>query len=526
MAAKTDGGTSLGPGPRRMRSGGVKDCGFIARTVATTLDTGNGFSQCSCDMNKAELANQLRSICGADAVITDEQELVVYECDAYTLQKNPPTAVVLPQNTDEVVAIVRLCAENNLPIIPRGAGTSLSGTVLAVEGGVMIALTRMNRILSLDNRNRRALVEAGCVNSWITQEADNFGLFFAPDPSSQSACTIGGNVATNAGGPHTLKNGVTTNHILGYEIVLPDGSTEWLGTTPGGGEEVEGFDLRGAAIGSEGMFGIITRVLVRLIKKPTSFKTYLGIFDSVDAASQTVSDIIAAGIIPAALEMMDQLITNAVEEAYHFGFPLDAGAILIVELDGLTDGIEGQGQIVETICKNNKSREVRVAKDEEERAAIWKCRKRAFGAVGRISPNYLTQDGVVPRSKVPEIMRFIKATSEKYNLRIPNVFHAGDGNIHPLILFDERKDGEVKQALRAGEDILNKCIAMGGSVSGEHGIGAEKIDFMERQFSKDDLDTMQLLRIAFDPSKRCNPHKMFPGSKRCSDFAPRKQVAA
>ena len=477
-------------------------------------------------MNKAELANQLRSICGPDAVIIDEQELVVYECDAYTLQKNPPTAVVLPQNTDEVAAIVRLCGENNLPIIPRGAGTSLSGTVLAVEGGIMIALTRMNRILSIDARNRRALVEAGCVNSWITQEADNFGLFFAPDPSSQSACTIGGNVATNAGGPHTLKNGVTTNHILGYEIILPDGSIEWLGTTPEGGEEVDGFDLRGAAIGSEGMFGIITRVLVRLVKKPASFKTYLGVFDSVDNASQTVSDIIAAGIIPAALEMMDQLITRAVEEAYHFGFPLDAGAILIVELDGLIDGVKNQGQIVETICENNKAREVRVAKDEEERADIWKCRKRAFGAVGRISPNYLTQDGVVPRSKVPEIMRFIKATSEKYTLRIPNVFHAGDGNIHPLILFDERKDGEVDRALRAGEDILNKCIEMGGSVSGEHGIGAEKIDFMERQFSKDDLSTMQLLRIAFDPGKRCNPHKMFPGSKRCSDFAPRKQAAA
>ena len=477
-------------------------------------------------MDQEELAEQLRAICGSESVITDERDLVVYECDAYTLQRNLPTAVVLPRNTEEIVAVVRLCAENELPIIPRGAGTSLSGTVLAVDGGVMIALTRMNSILSLDARNRRALVEAGCVNSWITREADKYGLFFAPDPSSQSACTIGGNVATNAGGPHTLKNGVTTNHILGYEIVLPDGSIEWLGATPDGGEEVGGFDLRGAAIGCEGMFGIVTRVLVRLVKKPASFKTYLGVFDSVDEASQTVSNIIAAGIVPAALEMMDQLITRAVEEAYNFGFPLDAGAVLIIELDGLTDGVEAQGQIVETICKRNKAKEIRVAKDEAERAAIWKCRKRAFGAVGRISPNYVTQDGVVPRSKVPEIMRFIQATSQKYNLRIPNVFHAGDGNIHPLILFDERKDGEVKQALKAGEDILNKCIELGGSVSGEHGIGAEKIDFMERQFSKNDLEAMKLLRIAFDPQKRCNPHKMFPGSKRCSEFAPRKQAAA
>ena len=477
-------------------------------------------------MDQEELAEQLCAICGSESVITDERDLVVYECDAYTLQKNLPTAVVLPKNTEEIMAVVRLCAENELPIIPRGAGTSLSGTVLAVDGGVMIALTRMNSILSLDARNRRALVEAGCINSWITREADKYGLFFAPDPSSQSACTIGGNVATNAGGPHTLKNGVTTNHILGYEIVLPDGSIEWLGVTPDGGEEVGGFDLRGAAIGCEGMFGIVTRVLVRLVKKPASFKTYLGVFDSVDKASQTVSNIIAAGIVPAALEMMDQLITRAVEEAYNFGFPLDAGAVLIIELDGLTDGVEAQGQIVETICKHNKAKEIRVAKDEAERTAMWKCRKRAFGAVGRISPNYVTQDGVVPRSKVPEIMRFIQATSQKYNLRIPNVFHAGDGNIHPLILFDERKDGEVKQALRAGEDILNKCIELGGSVSGEHGIGAEKIDFMERQFSKNDLEAMQLLRIAFDPQKKCNPHKMFPGSKRCSEFAPRKQAAA
>ena len=274
------------------------------------------------------------------------------------------------------------------------------------------------------------------------------------------------------------------------------------------------------------MFGIVTRVLVRLSPKPSTFKTFLGVFDSVDDASQTVSDIIGAGVVPAALEMMDQLITAAVEEAYHFGFPLDAGAVLIVELDGLPDGVESQGEQVEQICKANGAREVRVAKDDAERAAIWKCRKRAFGAVGRISPNYVTQDGVVPRSRVPEIMRFIKATSEQFGLRIPNVFHAGDGNIHPLILFDERKEGEVDQALKAGEAILEKCIELGGSVSGEHGIGAEKIDFMERQFRKGDLDAMQLLRQAFDPDRRCNPHKMFPGSKRCAEFAPKKQAAA
>ena len=477
-------------------------------------------------MNQTELSKHLRAICDEDSVITDEQELLVYECDAYTLQKKLPSAVVLPQSTEEVVATVRFCSKHKLPIIPRGAGTSLSGTVLAVDGGVMIALTRMNKVLEVDSRNRRALVEAGCVNSKITQESEAFGLFFAPDPSSQSACTIGGNVATNAGGPHTLKNGATTNHVLGYEIVLADGSIEWLDVKPNGGEETGGLDLRGAAIGSEGMFGVITRVLVKLTPKPATYKTFLGVFDNVEDASQAVSGIIRAGVIPAALEMMDQLITAAVEQAYQFGFPLDAGAVLIVELDGLADGVETQGQLVESICKTHGASEVKVAKNNSERAAIWKSRKRAFGAVGRISPNYLTQDGVVPRSKVPEIMRFIADTSKKYNLRIPNVFHAGDGNIHPLILFDERKPDEVKHALQAGEAILNKCVEMGGSVSGEHGIGVEKIDFMKRQFTETDLAAMQMLRQAFDPDKSCNPHKMFPGSKRCSDFAPKKQAAA
>ena len=477
-------------------------------------------------MSQSELINGLRAIVGDEAVVAEEEELVVYECDAYTLEKSLPTAVVLPKNTREVVAIIRLCKRLKLPIIPRGAGTSLSGAVLAVEGGVMIALTRMNRILDLDIRNRRALVEAGCVNAWITREAAPHGLFYAPDPSSQPACTIGGNVAMNAGGPHTLKNGVTTNHVLGFEMVLPDGTVEWLGARPDGGEDVPGYDLRGAAIGCEGMFGVITRVLVRLMKKPNSFKTFLGVFESVDEASKAVGDIIASGIVPGALEMMDQLITQTVEEAYHFGFPLDAGALLIVELDGLKDGVEAQALCVEEICRKNNARDVRIAKDDAERDALWKCRKRAFGAVGRISPNYVTQDGVVPRSKHPQIMRFILATSEKFELRIPNVFHAGDGNIHPLILFDERQPGQVQRALAAGQEILEKCIALGGSVTGEHGIGAEKIDLMAKQFSKDDLEAMKTLRRAFDPDKRCNPHKIFPGSKRCAEFTPRKQVAA
>jgi glycolate oxidase len=473
-----------------------------------------------------EVLRELRGIVGIDGLISGENELLVYECDAYTLEKHLPGVVVLPRTTEEVVAVVKLCARHQLPIIPRGAGTSLSGTVLAVTGGVMIALTRMTRILAVDYPNRRALVEAGCVNAWITNAVKSQGLFYAPDPSSQSACTIGGNVGTNSGGPHTLKYGVTTNHVLGYELVLPDGEVVWLGVRPDGGEDVDGYDLRGAAIGSEGMFGIVTRVLVRLIRAPQAYKTLLGVFETVDDASQTVSDIIGAGIVPGALEMMDQLITQAVEAAYHFGFPLDAGAVLIVELDGLAAGLDQQARRIIELCQKNKAREVRLAKTEQERADLWKSRKRAFGAIGRLSPNFITQDGVVPRSKLPDMMSFIRRCSEKHGLRIPNVFHAGDGNLHPLILYDERDADQVRRALAASDDILTRCVELGGSVTGEHGIGVEKIDFMAKQFTPDDLDAMRMLRHVFDPEGRCNPHKMFPGSKRCADFAPRKQASA
>jgi glycolate oxidase len=307
---------------------------------------------------------------------------------------------------------------------------------------------------------------------------------------------------------------------------LPDGQVVWLGTRRDGGEDMEGYDLRGAVIGSEGMFGIVTRALLRLSPAPQDFKTMLAVFENVATASQAVGDIIKAGILPGAMEMMDQMIVRALEEAYHFGFPLDAGAVLIVELDGLAAGLEEQARQVMKICENNGAREVRLAQSDQERASLWKCRKRAFGAIGRLSPNYLTQDGVVPRSRLPEIMEFITSISQKYGLRIPNVFHAGDGNIHPLVLYDERDPDQVQRAIRAGHDILEKCIELGGSVTGEHGIGVEKIDFMEKQFTPDDLEAMRQLRHVFDPEKRCNPHKMFPGSKRCGDFAPRAQIHA
>lgn len=468
----------------------------------------------------------LKSVCGPDGVLTHTDDLKVYECDAYTLHKQAPDAVALPRSTEEVITILQCCAKNGVPIIPRGSGTSLSGATLPVDGGLILCLSRMNQILDVDVRNRRALVEAGCVNAHVTRAVQGHGLFYAPDPSSQFACTIGGNIATNSGGPHTLKNGVTTNHVLGLELVMADGEVVWLGTQFDGPEDTEGYDLRGVVIGSEGMFGVVTRAVLKLSQIPPCVRTLLGVFETVDQASQTVSDIIAAGIVPGAMEMMDQLITQAIEEAYHFGFPLDAGALLIVELDGLEAGMQQQVDRVIAICRENGARKVDLARDESERQALWKCRKRAFGAIGRLSPNYLTQDGVVPRSRLPEIMSFIRMTSDKYELRIPNVFHAGDGNIHPLILYDERDPAQVKRAIQAGNDILTKCLEMGGSVSGEHGIGVEKTSFMSKQFSPFDLNAMSKVRDVFDPDHRCNPHKVLPSARRCIDFAPKRQIAA
>ncbi|WP_174582720.1 FAD-binding oxidoreductase [Candidatus Methylacidithermus pantelleriae] len=468
----------------------------------------------------------LSRIVGESHVLWREEDLLVYECDAYTLEKHLPTAVVLPGDPREVREVVRFCATEGLPIIPRGAGTSLSGSVAAVGGGVVVSLSRMRRILSIDPRNRRALVEAGCVNLHLTQAASRYGLVFAPDPSSQGACTIGGNVATNSGGPHTLRYGVTTNHVLGLELVLSDGQTVWLGVRPEEGDDAPGLDLRGVVIGSEGMLGIVTQVLVRLIPPPPARKTLLVAFPSVTEASRAVSAIIEAGIVPGALEMMDELIIRAVEATYQFGFPQGAGAVLIIELEGVPSGLDRLAAKVEDLCRKANACEVRVATTEKERNHLWKARKGAFGAVGRISPNYLTQDGVVPRSHLAEITGWIEACSKKYGVTIGNVFHAGDGNIHPLILYDEQDPDQVRRALAAGREILERCLELGGSVTGEHGIGLEKMDLLEKQFGAAELALMQALRRAFDPQGRCNPYKMFPSSRRCADFFPRRQIAA
>ncbi|MGV3608820.1 MAG: FAD-binding oxidoreductase [Planctomycetaceae bacterium] len=459
-----------------------------------------------------QVADQLRKVVGNENILTSRSELMVYECDGFVIEKNSPDVVVFPRNTADVAEIVKICNDADVPFLPRGAGTSLAGGCLPVGGGVMIVLTRMKRILEVNLRDRYAVVEPGVVNLWLTNHLKGTDLHYAPDPSSQSSCTIGGNVATNSGGPHTLKYGVTVNHILGVEAVLADGQIVQIG---GPAEESSGLDLTGAIVGSEGTLVVVTKVWVRLTKNPQSYRTMLAIFDSIDDATNTISNIIAAGIVPAALEMMDHGILGALEASFHMGFPLDAQAILLIELDGLEAGLETQKEKVIELCKACNVREVREASDAKARQKLWKCRKQSFGAIGRLSPSCCTQDGVVPRTKLPEILRFIQSIGAKYDLRIVNVFHAGDGNIHPVLLFDERYPEQIQRVLDASNEILGACIDMGGSVTGEHGIGVEKIHFMTRMFTDSDLRAMTRLREAFNPRGNLSPKKLLPTAAGC-----------
>ncbi len=458
------------------------------------------------------VVNQLRRLLGDDSVLAAHSDLVVYECDGFVIEKNCPDVVVFPRTTADVSAIVQVCNEHDVPFLPRGAGTSLAGGCLPVGGGVMIVLTRMKQILEINLRDRYAVVQPGVVNVWLTNALKGTGYHYAPDPSSQGACTIGGNVATNSGGPHTLKYGVTVNHTLGIEAVMADGSIARFG---GPAEDYTGLDLTGTLVGSEGTLAIVTQVWVRLTKNPAGVRTLLGVFDSIDDATNSISAIIGAGIIPAALELMDQGILAAVEAAFHFGFPLDAQAILLMEVDGLEAGLDAQRDRIIELCMQCGAREVRQARDAQERLLLWKSRKQAFGAVGRLSPSYCTQDGVVPRTKLPHILRRIIEISNKYSIRIVNVFHAGDGNIHPILLFDERDGEQVQRVLAASGEILDECIACGGSVTGEHGIGVEKISFMRKLFNDDDLAAMTKLREAFNPENRLSPAKMLPTAGAC-----------
>ena len=420
--------------------------------------------------------------------------------------------MVFPSNREQIVELVKICNELDIPFVPRGAGTSLAGGTLPVGGGVMITLTRMNRILETNLRDRYAVVEPGVVNVHLTQLLKGTGYHYAPDPSSQGACTLGGNVATNSGGPHTLKYGVTVNHVLGVEFVSPEGEIIQLG---GPIEEDAGYDLTGLFVGSEGTFGIVTKIWVRLTRNPAAYRTLLGVFETVRDATEAISEIIGAGIVPAALELMDQGIVGALEEAFHFGFPLDAGAVLLIEVDGLEVSAAREAAEIEQICQDKGAREVRRAETEQQRQLLWKCRKQAFGAIGRLSPSYCTQDGVVPRTRLPEILDFITESAERHGLRVVNVFHAGDGNIHPILLFDERDEEQIARVLKSSDEILSKCIDLGGSVTGEHGIGVEKISFMNRLFSEDDLAVMSQIRMAFNPDGRCSPCKMLPVAGAC-----------
>ena len=458
---------------------------------------------------------ELRRIAGPDAVLHRPEDLMLYEYDA-GVRKSTPGAVVFPQNAQQVSQIMRAASAKHIPVVGRGAGTGLSGGAISRQGGIVIVFSRMNRVLEVDAENLRAVVQPGVVNLQLSEYVSHLGLYFAPDPSSQKACTIGGNVAENSGGPHTLMHGVTVNHVTGVEVVLPSGEIVQFG---GKAAESHGYDLTGFFVGSEGTIGITTAITVKLTRKPEKVATLLGIFESVDDAARTVSSITAAGITPAALEMLDGWTLRTIEDFCHAGYPLDAGAVLLIELEGLREAVEEQAIAVNEVCLGQKAREVRRAQTLEESALLWKGRKLAFAALGRITPSYYTQDGVVPRSKIPGVLQHIGEVGKKYGLTIGNVFHAGDGNLHPLILFDMRDAGQFERVLRASSDIMQYCIDVGGSITGEHGVGLEKRDMMPLLFTEEDLDIMISLRNAFNGDELLNPDKMLPVPRMCREIS-------
>ncbi len=462
--------------------------------------------------NRAELKERKRrarifaEVVGWGNVLWHPAELIVYECDGYTVEKCPPELVVFPTSTEQVVGIVQAANRLGLKLLPRGAGTGLAGGATPRQGEVIVSLTRMNRIHAIDLRNQLAEVEPGVLNTQLACALEGTGYHFAPDPSSQTASTLGGNAATNAGGPHTLKYGVTVNHVRGLEMVTGDGAVLRVGPVHTPGE----LDLVGVAVGSEGTLGIITRLWLKLTPNPRTFRTFRAVFDTPEAACESISDIIAAGILPAAMELMDRGILHAVEEAFHFGFPPDAGAVVVIELDGFAGAVAREAEIVLQLCQKWGAREILEARSDHERQQLWKCRKLAVAAVGRLSPTYCIQDGVVPRTCLPQIIRDIQEMAERHGVRVVNVAHAGDGNIHPIFLFDERNTGEVQQVLAAGREILERCIALGGSITAEHGVGLEKLHLMEAQFTPTDLQVMRRVRQAFDPAGIFAPGKVVP----------------
>ena len=467
-----------------------------------------------------ELGRRLVDLLGAEKVLWQPEDLYVYEYDG-AVDTATPDAVVLPAETGDVAKLARFCFEHHVPIVPRGAGTGLSGGAIPVFGGVVVSFARMVRILEIDAPNLRAVVQPGLINLHLSTSVAPLGLYFVPDPSSQKACTLGGNVAENSGGPHTLAYGVTTNHVTGLEVVLSDGSVVRLG---GKALEGEGYDLVGVFVGSEGMLGIVTEITVKLTPLPEDKRTIMAAFATMDAASETVSAIVAAGIVPAAMEMMDTLATEAVEAAVGAGYPLDAGGILLVEVDGVREGLDEQRERIEAICREQGATVIRVATTSLEREKLWAGRKGAFAAMGRLAPDYYVQDGVIPRTRLPEILRQVRGVGVRYGVRIANVFHAGDGNLHPLILFDgSRGDSELDRVKEAGLEILTACVDAGGSITGEHGVGMEKNCYMPLQFADADLAAMRRVKSAWDPPGLSNPGKLFPTPGRCREFDLRKK---
>ncbi len=451
---------------------------------------------------------------GREAVLSRPEDLMLYEYDALSALRTPD-AVVFPTTTEQVVRLVKLAADQKTPIVPRGAGTGLSGGAVVTEGGIVISLARMKKILEIDLESQRARVQPGVVNTDLSLAVADGGFYYAPDPSSQKACTIGGNVAENSGGPHTLAYGVTTNHVLGLEVVLPDGEVIRAG---GKCWETPGYDFTGLLVGSEGTLGIVTEITVRLMRRPEAVETMVAIYDRVMDATRTVVAITSEGITPAALEMMDGFTLRAVEQATHAGYPMDSAAVLLIEVEGLGEAVSEQARQIEAVCGRNNVRAVRRAKTPDERALFWKGRKNAFGALGRISPNYYVQDGVIPRTRLPEMLEYIEAVGRKYDLRIGNIFHAGDGNLHPLLMFDARDRDQSQRVVKAAQEIMGRCAELGGSITGEHGVGVEKNELMPLIFSEDDLEIQRQIKSLFNPSGLFNPGKVLPTGKMCGEI--------
>jgi glycolate oxidase len=465
-------------------------------------------------MLPAALNARVAALLGPKGYLDRPEDLALYEYDG-GVDKHAPDLVVFPANTEQVAALVKLAHEFQVPFVGRGAGTGLSGGVIPREGGIMIAFARMNRILEIDLENERAVLQPGVVNLDVTLAVEGRGYFYAPDPSSQRACTIGGNVSENAGGPHTLAYGVTTNHVVALELVLPDGTVVETG---GAEPDLPGYDLTGLFTGSEGTMALVTRITVRLMRKPELVKTALAIYESSEDAGRTVAEITARCITPVAIEMLDGVMLRMVEEATHAGYPMDASAVLLIELEGIREAVEAQVEQIREACLLCGAREFRVAGSSEERDLLWKGRKNAFGAVGRVSPTFYVQDGVVPRTKIAPTLHFIGEVATRYGLTISNIFHAGDGNLHPIILFNSRKPGDLEKARASGEEILSWCIDVGGSITGEHGVGMEKNELMGRLFSPATLDTIRSLKLMFDPDNRLNPGKVLPTGRGCMEI--------